>query len=80
MKIKLEELNLRGTIDMRDEKIGRKIRDAELAKYPFMLILGEKEVADGTLSVRRQGAGDLGTMKPEEFAAMIEKEIAEVMS
>ena len=80
MKIKLEELNLRGTIDMRDEKIGRKIRDAELAKYPFMLILGEKEVADGTLSVRRQGAGDLGTMKPEEFAAMIEKEIAEVMA
>ncbi|MBQ2511201.1 MAG: threonine--tRNA ligase [Bacteroidales bacterium] len=79
MKARLEDLNLRGTIDERSEKIGRKIRDAELAKVPFMLILGEKEIADGTISVRRQGAGDLGAMAPEAFAKIIEEEIAQVM-
>ena len=76
---RLEELGLRGTIDQRSEKIGRKIRDAELAKIPFMLILGEKEIEAGTVSVRRQGAGDLGSMTPEAFAQTIEGEIAEVM-
>ncbi len=79
MKARLENLNLRGTIDERSEKIGRKIRDAEVAKVPFMLILGEKEVADGTVSVRRQGAGDLGAMTPEVFAKVIEDEIEAVM-
>ena len=79
MKARLEELNLRGTIDERSEKIGRKIRDAEVAKVPFMLILGEKEVADGTVSVRRQGAGDLGAMTSEAFAKVIEDEIEAVM-
>ncbi|MBQ9418067.1 MAG: threonine--tRNA ligase [Bacteroidales bacterium] len=79
MKVRLEEMGLRGSIDGRSEKIGRKIRDAELAKVPFMLIMGEKEVADGTVSVRRQGAGDLGAMQPEAFAKIIEDEIAEVM-
>ena len=79
MRRRLEELGLRGTIDERSEKIGRKIRDAELAKVPFMLILGEKEIADGTVSVRRQGAGDLGAMTPEAFAKVIEDEIEAVM-
>ena len=79
MKARLEDLGLRGTIDERSEKIGRKIRDAELAKVPFMLILGEKEIAEGTVSVRRQGAGDLGAMKPEAFAKIIEEEIEAVM-
>ncbi len=75
----LEDMDLRGSIDERSEKIGRKIRDAELGKYPFMLILGEKEVSEGTISVRRQGAGDLGSMTPEAFAALINDEIAKVM-
>jgi len=79
MKQTLENLGLRGSIDERSEKIGRKIRDAELAKVPFMLILGEKEIENGTLSVRRQGAGDLGAMTPDSFAKIIEDEIAEVM-
>ena len=79
LKVQLEEMDLRGAIDTRDEKIGRKIRDAELAKYPFMLILGEKEIADGTISVRRQGAGDLGTMTPAAFAQIIKDEIEKVM-
>ena len=79
LKNKLEQMDLRGTIDMRDEKIGRKIRDAELARYPFMLILGEKEIGEGTVSVRRQGAGDMGAMRPEEFTEVVKKEIDQVM-
>ena len=79
MRTRLDEMNLRGTVDERSEKIGRKIRDAELAKVPFMLILGEKEVDDGTVSVRRQGAGDMGSMTPEAFVRIIEDEIAKVM-
>ena len=79
MKSRLEMMGLRGTIDTRDEKIGRKIRDAELNKFPFMLILGEKEVNEGTLSVRRQGAGDMGAMTPKAFAHIIENEINQVM-
>jgi threonyl-tRNA synthetase len=80
MLAQLEDLDLRGTIDERSEKIGRKIRDAELGKYPFMLILGEKEVNDNTISVRRQGAGDLGTMSPIAFADLVNQEISKVMS
>ncbi len=76
---KLEDMDLRGSIDERSEKIGRKIRDAELGKYPFMLILGEKEIEGGTVSVRRQGAGDLGSMTPDAFAALINDEITKVM-
>lgn len=79
MKRQLEDLGLRGSIDERSEKIGRKIRDAELKKVPFMLILGEKEVSEGTISVRRQGAGDLGTMDPDAFAKLINDEIQSVM-
>lgn len=79
MKATLEDLNLRGIIDERNEKIGRKIRDAEMSKVPFMLILGEKEVTEGTISVRRQGAGDMGVMTPEDFAQIITNEISEMM-
>ncbi len=80
MLAKLEDMDLRGSIDERSEKIGRKIRDAELGKYPFMLILGEKEINEGTISVRRQGAGDLGSMTPDAFATLINEEISNVMS
>ncbi len=79
MLAKLEDMELRGIIDERSEKIGRKIRDAELGKYPFMLIMGEKEVGEGTVSVRRQGAGDMGAMPPEAFAKMISEEIEKVL-
>ena len=61
--------DIRGFIDGRSEKIGRKIRDAEVKKVPYMLIVGEQETADGTVSVRRQGEGDLGTMSTADFAA-----------
>ena len=75
----LENKELRGTIDERSEKIGRKIRDAEMNKYPFMLIVGEKEVTDGTISVRRQGAGDMGSMTAEQFASLVNEEISQLM-
>ncbi|WP_159473303.1 threonine--tRNA ligase [Dyadobacter sp. 3J3] len=70
----LQEFDIRGFIDHRDEKIGRKIRDAEVTKVPFMLIVGEKEAAEGKLSVRRKGEGDLGSMTIEEFATYFQKE------
>lgn len=63
----LQEHDIRGSIDERDEKIGKKIRDAELKKIPYMLIVGEKEAADGTLSIRQHGKGDLGTKSQEDF-------------
>jgi threonyl-tRNA synthetase len=74
----LESLNnsdIRGLIDFRDEKIGRKIRDAEIKKIPFMLIIGEKEAQDGTVSVRKHGEGDIGVMSMEEFSTHLQKEI-----
>ncbi|MCX2479900.1 threonine--tRNA ligase [Pedobacter sp. MC2016-15] len=73
-----DELNnsdIRGLIDFRDEKIGRKIRDAEVKKTPYMLIIGEKEMAEGKLSVRKHGEGDLGEMTIEAFRELLIKEI-----
>jgi len=67
--------NIRGFIDDRSEKIGRKIRDTELMKVPFMLIVGEKEAHEGTLSIRRQGKGDLGSMTLNEFVVHFEAEV-----
>ena len=63
----LEERDIRGFVDDRDEKVGRKIRDAEVGKVPLMLIVGEKEVAEGKVSVRKHGEGDVGSMAIEEF-------------
>ena len=74
----LESLNnsdIRGLIDSRDEKIGRKIRDAEVKKIPYMLIIGEKEMNDGVISVRKHGHGDAGSMTMEEFSNQLVKEI-----
>ncbi|MBP5758953.1 MAG: threonine--tRNA ligase [Bacteroidales bacterium] len=76
---KLDSMDLRGSIDLRSEKIGRKIRDAELKKTPFMLIVGEKEVSEGTVSVRRHGVGDLGSMSVEQFAQTINDEIKSLL-
>jgi threonyl-tRNA synthetase len=63
----LKEQDIRGLLDDRDEKIGRKIRDAETQKIPFMLIVGEKEVADSLVAVRKHGKGDQGSLKLSEF-------------
>lgn len=70
---KLQEADIRGAVDQRDEKIGKKIRDAELKKIPFMLIVGEKEAAEGTLSIRQQGQGDLGAKSLTDFVAFFKE-------
>lgn len=70
----LENSEIRALLDTRNEKTGRKIRDAEVAKIPFMVIVGEKEEETGTVSVRKHGEGDLGTFTIEEFIAFIKKE------
>ncbi|NBR83116.1 MAG: threonine--tRNA ligase [Flavobacteriia bacterium] len=71
----LDNCDIRALVDERNEKTGRKIRDAELNKIPFMLIIGEKEVEEGTVSVRKHGEGDLGSMKLEEFTRLVEEEV-----
>jgi threonyl-tRNA synthetase len=68
VKRALELLDIRGFVDSRNETIGRKIRDTELKRIPFMLVVGEKEVEEGKISVRRQGEGDKGAMTVDEFA------------
>ncbi len=76
----LKKYELRGLIDDRSEKTGRKIRDAELKKIPYMLIVGEKEEAGGTVSVRKHQQGDLGTFEIEKFANMINTEVEQMTS
>ena len=71
----LKRNEIRTLIDMRSEKIGRKIRDAEMKKVPYMLIVGEKEMNETSVSVRKHGQGDLGSMSVDEFIAMIEKQV-----
>lgn len=73
--LELQEHDIRGYVDHRDEKIGRKIRDAEVNKLPIMLIVGEKEQENGEVSVRRKGEGDLGSMKISEFVSYAKNEL-----
>ncbi|RDB03398.1 threonine--tRNA ligase [Runella aurantiaca] len=73
--LQLQEADVRGYVDHRDEKIGRKIRDAEVHKLPYMLIVGDKEQAEGTISVRRKGHPDMGSMKLEDFVTYFKTEI-----
>lgn len=75
----LENYDIRALIDERAEKIGRKIRDTELEKIPYMLIVGESEAENGTVSVRKQGEGDLGSMSIEDFAKLINDTINEML-
>jgi threonyl-tRNA synthetase len=70
----LKANDIRGFFDDRDEKIGRKIRDAEVKKVPYMLIVGEKEVSEGKVAVRKHGAGDQGSMRVEDFISLFLKE------
>ncbi len=71
----LNNYDIRGYVDDRDEKIGRKIRDNEMKKIPYMLIVGEKEVADRKVAVRKHGQGDVGIFSMEEFSNIIKEEI-----
>ena len=74
---KLKLTDVRVTVDDRNEKIGKKIRDNEVKRIPYMLIVGEKEVERNTLSVRKQGEGDIGTMTIDEFSNFINDRVAE---
>lgn len=71
----LNNYDIRGFVDERNEKIGKKIRDTELNRVPFMIVVGEQEEASGLLSVRRQGQGDLGQMTPDAFVSIIKEAI-----
>ena len=70
----MNAMGLRASADLRKEKIGRKILDAELEKVPYKLVVGDKEVEEGSVSVRRRGEGDIGAMPKAEFFAMVKKE------
>lgn len=72
----LKQSDVRGILDDRDEKIGRKIRDSEVSKIPFMLIVGEKEASEGKVSVRKHGEGDKGAMALSEFVSTFSKEFS----
>jgi threonyl-tRNA synthetase len=76
--LRLQEKDLRGYVDHRDEKIGRKIRDAEVSKVPFMIVVGDKEQAEGLVSIRKKGQGDLGSMSLDAFITLAQEEIAQL--
>ena len=72
----LDVAGVRALIDDRNEKIGRKIRDNELKRVPYMVVVGEKEAADGTVAMRKQGGGEQATMSVADFAKRINDEVA----
>ena len=72
---KLEDLGFRVESDLRNEKIGKKIREATLEKVPYMLVMGDRDVENGTVSVRTRGGEDLGAMSLDAFAAMLKEEV-----
>ena len=76
----LKQFDIRALVDDRNEKIGRKIRDNEMKRIPYMLIVGEKEAENGEVSVRKQGAGDQGIMKFEDFAKKISEEVQNMIN
>jgi threonyl-tRNA synthetase len=75
----LNNCDIRTLIDDRNEKIGKKIRDNELKRIPYLLIVGEKEEQTGTIAVRKQSEGDKGSMTIEDFANQIKKEVDEML-
>ena len=80
VKAQLDSMDIRAIVDDRNEKIGRKIRDNELKHIPYMLIVGEKEAENGEVAVRKQGEGDKGTMKIEDFGKNIAEEVSEMIN
>ncbi|KAA6333158.1 Threonine--tRNA ligase [termite gut metagenome] len=80
LKTYFDSQDIRVFVDSRNEKIGRKIRDNELQHIPYMLIVGEKEVENGEVSVRKQGEGDKGTMKFEEFGKILNEEVQSIIN
>ena len=75
----LESVDVRAIVDNRNEKIGRKIRDNEIKRIPYMVIVGEKEEADGTVAMRQQGGGEQAVMSLEDFGKRINDEVAKML-
>ncbi|MDO4949547.1 MAG: threonine--tRNA ligase [Bacteroidales bacterium] len=80
VKAELAQSDIRAIVDDRNEKIGRKIRDNEMKRIPYMLVVGEKEAENEEVAVRKQGTGDLGTMKISDFAKNISEEVSEMIN
>jgi threonyl-tRNA synthetase len=78
--VKLENYDIRASVDESNEKVGKKIREAELAKVPYMLVVGEEEERSGDLSVRKKGEGDLGKFSVEAFAKLVTEEISQMLA
>lgn len=76
----LRNSDIRAVLDDRNEKIGKKIRDNELKRIPYLLIVGEKEAEENQVSVRRQGEGDLGAMSLDNFATFVAAEVEKMLS
>ena len=72
--------DIRAAVDDRNETVGKRIRESELQRIPFIVIVGEKEVEEGTVSVRQQGGKDLGSMKIDDFIGFIDKAVKEQLS
>jgi threonyl-tRNA synthetase len=73
----LNNCDIRSELDLRNEKIGRKIRDNELKRIPYLIIVGEKEAGENLISVRQQGVGDMGQMSADSFVELIKQKVAE---
>ena len=80
MKQYLKRYDIRAIVDERNEKIGRKIRDNEMKRITYMLVVGEKEAENKEVAVRKQGEGDKGTMKFEEFAKKMNEEVQNMIN
>jgi threonyl-tRNA synthetase len=76
----LNNYDIRALVDERNEKVGKKIRDAEMEKVPYMLIVGEEEQSAGTVSARKKGEGDTGAFTIADFAAKVNEEIRQMLS
>ena len=76
----LNNSDIRAAVDDRNETLGKRIRESELKRIPFLVIVGEKEMNENTVSVRRQGGIDAGSMPVEEFAALVSGEIKDQLS
>ena len=77
---RLDALGVRVEVDERNEKIGFKIREAQMQKIPYMLVVGDKETEEKTVAVRARGKGDLGAMSMDDFEAMLLKEFGSLKS
>ncbi|WP_321330928.1 threonine--tRNA ligase [uncultured Bacteroides sp.] len=80
LRIYFDTLDVRAIVDERNEKIGRKIRDNEMKRIPYMLVVGEKEAENGEVAVRKQGEGDKGTMKYEDFGKILNEEVQNMIN